>query len=65
MMSVDVSKKWFPELSANCPRALIVLAATKIDLRDDKNTIELLKAKKCKPITYLTLMCLSNTKEGK
>jgi len=47
----NISKKWYPEISTHCPKALIVLAATKTDLRDDKDTIELLRAKKLKPIT--------------
>jgi len=47
----NISKKWFPEISTHCPKALIVLAATKIDLRDDKDTVEVLRAKKLKPIT--------------
>lgn len=47
----NVSKKWYPEINAACPKALIVLVATKIDLRDDKETIALLKAKKLKPVT--------------
>jgi len=47
----NITKKWYPEISAQCPKALIVLVATKVDLRDDKETIEMLKAKKRKPIT--------------
>jgi len=47
----NVSKKWCQEISAHCPKALIVLAATKVDLREDKATIETLKGKKLKPIT--------------
>jgi Ras-related C3 botulinum toxin substrate 1 len=45
-------KKWFKEITENCPKALIVLVATKVDLRDDKETIELLKIKNLKTITY-------------
>jgi len=44
-------KKWFKEITENCPKALIVLVGTKVDLRDDKETIELLKLKNLKPIT--------------
>lgn len=36
----------------HCPSTPIILVGTKLDLRDDKDTIEKLKEKKLSPITY-------------
>lgn len=36
----------------HCPQTPIILVGTKLDLRDDKNTIEKLRDKKLAPITY-------------
>lgn len=36
----------------HCPSTPIILVGTKLDLRDDKDTIERLKEKKLAPITY-------------
>jgi Ras-related C3 botulinum toxin substrate 1 len=47
-----VSKKWYPEITRNCPRVPIILVGTNLDLRDDKETIEKLRKKKLSPITY-------------
>ncbi len=47
-----VSEKWCPEVRHFCPSAPIVLIGTKLDLRDDKDTIEQLKKNKQNPITY-------------
>lgn len=44
--------KWFPEVRHHCPSTPIILVGTKLDLRDDKDTIEKLKEKKLAPITY-------------
>ncbi|XP_053094803.1 ras-related C3 botulinum toxin substrate 1 isoform X3 [Pangasianodon hypophthalmus] len=43
---------WYPEVTHHCPNTPIILVGTKIDLRDDKDTIEKLKEKKLTPITY-------------
>ncbi|KAB5555374.1 hypothetical protein PHYPO_G00033300 [Pangasianodon hypophthalmus] len=48
----NVRAKWYPEVSYHCPNTPIILVGTKIDLRDDKDTIEKLKEKKLTPITY-------------
>lgn len=36
----------------HCPNTPIILVGTKLDLRDDKDTIEKLKEKKLNPIIY-------------
>ncbi len=47
-----VSEKWCPEVRHFCPSAPIIIIGTKLDLRDDKDTIEQLKKKQQNPITY-------------
>jgi len=47
----NVTKKWQQEITTHCPKAAIILVGTKMDLRDDKDTLEALKSKKLKPIT--------------
>jgi len=44
--------QWFPEVSHHCPSTPIVLVGTKLDLREDKETIDRLRDKKLSPITY-------------
>ena len=44
--------QWYPEVRHHCPNTPIILVGTKLDLRDDKDTIEKLKEKKLSPITY-------------
>ncbi|XP_065743588.1 ras-related C3 botulinum toxin substrate 2 isoform X1 [Phocoena phocoena] len=48
----NVRAKWFPEVRHHCPSTPIILVGTKLDLRDDKDTIEKLKEKKLAPVTY-------------
>uniref|UniRef100_W8AQG8 Ras-related protein Rac1 n=1 Tax=Ceratitis capitata TaxID=7213 RepID=W8AQG8_CERCA len=48
----NVRAKWYPEVRHHCPNVPIILVGTKLDLRDDKATIEKLKEKKLTPITY-------------
>ncbi|XP_044034877.1 ras-related C3 botulinum toxin substrate 1-like isoform X2 [Siniperca chuatsi] len=43
---------WYPEVRHHCPNTPIILVGTKLDLRDDKDTIEKLKEKKLSPIIY-------------
>ncbi len=46
------SLQWYPEVRHHCPNTPIILVGTKLDLRDDKDTVEKLKEKKLSPITY-------------
>ncbi|GFQ94416.1 ras-related C3 botulinum toxin substrate 1 [Trichonephila clavata] len=48
----NVRAKWYPEVSHHCPNTPIILVGTKLDLREDKETIEKLKERKLAPITY-------------
>lgn len=32
----NISAKWYPEIILNCPRAIVGVVSTKLDLRDDK-----------------------------
>lgn len=52
LANVVVSMQWYPEVRHHCPNTPIILVGTKLDLRDDKDTIEKLKEKKLTPITY-------------
>lgn len=38
----NVTSKWYPELKHHCPEAPIILVGTKIDLRDDRETLSAL-----------------------
>ncbi|KAI0223524.1 Ras-related C3 botulinum toxin substrate 1 [Lamellibrachia satsuma] len=48
----NVRAKWFPEVLHHCPDTPIILVGTKLDLREDKETVEILKEKLLSPITY-------------
>ncbi|XP_078597342.1 ras-related C3 botulinum toxin substrate 1-like isoform X4 [Branchiostoma floridae x Branchiostoma japonicum] len=48
----NVRAKWHPEVSHHCPNTPIILVGTKLDLRDDKETIDKLQEKRLAPITY-------------
>ena len=45
-----VKAKWYPEVSHHCPGVPIILVGTKIDLREDEETLMKLKEKKLAPI---------------
>ena len=44
--------QWYPEVRHHCPDVPIILVGTKLDLRDNKETVEKLKEKNCVPISY-------------
>uniref|UniRef100_A0A914WJV8 Ras-related C3 botulinum toxin substrate 1 n=1 Tax=Plectus sambesii TaxID=2011161 RepID=A0A914WJV8_9BILA len=56
---VNVRTKWFPEVSHHCPRTPIILVGTKLDLRDDRNTIETLREQRLAPISYSQGMAMA------
>jgi len=47
----NVKAKWITEVNHHCPKTPIVLVGTKLDLRDDSDTIAKLKEKGLAPIT--------------
>ncbi|XP_005734715.1 ras-related C3 botulinum toxin substrate 1-like isoform X2 [Pundamilia nyererei] len=49
----NVRHKWHPEVRHHCPTTPIILVGTKLDLRAEKETLEVLKEKKLSPISYL------------
>ncbi len=48
----NVSAKWFPEVSHHCPNTPLLLVGTKLDLREDSETISRLREKNLAPISY-------------
>eukprot|EP01104_Vermistella_antarctica_P008622 TRINITY_DN2166_c6_g1_i1.p1 TRINITY_DN2166_c6_g1~~TRINITY_DN2166_c6_g1_i1.p1 ORF type:complete len:220 (+),score=44.78 TRINITY_DN2166_c6_g1_i1:80-661(+) len=48
----NVRAKWYPEINHHNPNTPIILVGTKLDLREDKETIDRLAEKKLAPITY-------------
>jgi Ras-related C3 botulinum toxin substrate 1 len=44
--------QWFPEISHHAPNTPIILVGTKLDLREDRETIEKLREKRMAPITF-------------
>jgi len=48
----NVKAKWMPEVRHHCPDARILLVGTKIDLRDDKPTLDKLASLNQVPVTY-------------
>ena len=46
----NVTSKWFPELKHHCPDAPIILVGTKIDLRDDRETLSALAEQGLSPL---------------
>lgn len=48
----NVRAKWYPEVSHHCPNTPIILVGTKLDLRDDRETLEKLREKKLAPIPF-------------
>jgi len=47
----NVKLRWIPELEHHCPDTPFILVGTKLDLRDDNSTLELLEQQKLQPIT--------------
>jgi len=47
-----VRTKWHPEVKHHCPNTPFLLVGTKLDLRDDQETLTRLAEKKLAPVTY-------------
>ena len=48
----NVKAKWYPEIRHHCPDTPIILVGTKLDLREDKVTLQQLRDKNLAPVTY-------------
>ncbi|KAG9051295.1 Rho GTPase protein rac1 [Tulasnella sp. UAMH 9824] len=48
----NVRTKWWPEVSHHAPSTSIVLVGTKLDLREDPNTVDKLRERRMSPVTY-------------
>ncbi|XP_014669504.1 PREDICTED: ras-related C3 botulinum toxin substrate 1-like isoform X2 [Priapulus caudatus] len=46
----NVTTKWYPEIKHHCPEAPIILVGTKLDLRDDKETLAQLSEAGINPV---------------
>jgi Ras-related C3 botulinum toxin substrate 1 len=44
--------QWFPEICHHAPNIPIILVGTKLDLREDRDTIEKLRERRMSPIAY-------------
>ena len=51
--------QWFPEVSHHCPNTPIILVGTKLDLREDKKTVDKLKQKTLTPVNYQQGLAMS------
>jgi len=48
----NITLKWIPEITHHCPNTPFVIVGTKLDLREDKDTIDRLTESKLHPISY-------------
>jgi Ras-related C3 botulinum toxin substrate 1 len=48
----NIRAKWHPEVSHHCPNTAVILVGTKIDLRDDNQTLEKLRTRMQSPVSY-------------
>ncbi|XP_033629921.1 ras-related C3 botulinum toxin substrate 1-like [Asterias rubens] len=48
----NVRAKWAPEVRHHCPQAPIILVGTKLDLRDNQETIDKLRERNLSPIKF-------------
>jgi GTPase SAR1 family protein len=49
---MNVKQKWWLEIKHHCPNATFFVVGTKVDLRDDAETIEKLRQRQQVPISY-------------
>ena len=55
----NVKAKWFPEIEHHAPNVPIILVGTKLDLRDDRPTIDGLRQKRMEPVSYEQALAVS------
>ncbi|KAJ2143492.1 Rho GTPase protein rac1 [Coemansia sp. RSA 564] len=56
----NVQTKWYPEITHHAPGVQIILVGTKLDLREDPDTIAQLKLKNHAPITFLAASAMAH-----
>lgn len=56
----NVTSKWYPEIKHHCPDAPILVVGTKIDLREDKPTLQALSENNQSPVKREAGQRLSN-----
>jgi GTPase SAR1 family protein len=47
----NVTHKWFPEIQHHAPGVPFILVGTKLDLREDEETLDRLREKRLAPVT--------------
>lgn len=47
-----VPAQWYPEICHHAPNIPIILVGTKLDLREDRDTIDKLRERRMSPIAY-------------
>lgn len=47
----NAKAKWMPEIRHHCPNTPVLLVGTKVDLREDPNTLDNMRSKNSRPIT--------------
>ncbi|KAG1471812.1 hypothetical protein G6F56_001912 [Rhizopus delemar] len=52
LISPPSFENWYPEISHHAPNIPLILVGTKLDLREDRDTIDRLREKKMAPISY-------------
>ena len=55
----NVKAKWFPEIEHHAPNVPIILVGTKLDLREDNDTMKGLRAKRMEPVSYEQALLVS------
>ena len=55
----NVKAKWYPEIEHHAPNIPIILVGTKLDLREDKTTLEGLRQKRMEPVSYEQALTVS------
>lgn len=51
-MTLSLSSQWLPEIACHCPGTPFLLVGTKVDLRDDRYTLEMLGKKYEQVVTF-------------
>ena len=55
----NVKAKWFPEIEHHAPNVPIILVGTKLDLREDKGTMDALRSKRMESVSYEQALVVS------